>query len=144
MRPTSGKYLSAARSIAERSGKGAGNPSFFPSGLAINETEVGDTAAFYPDNRTLFHYKKNSYFMFNGFSAQAEGTTAGIYDYTTGNSQRFHQAEGTWEGCGDGHLMGKSNCARLGRQHVQPGLIVPGGGMREAYYWFSAAAGWKR
>ena len=73
---------------------------FFHQDLVINETEVGDTAAYYPVNHTIFHYKRNTYFMFNGSSAQA-----GIYEYTTG-VKRFHHAEGTWKDAEDGHLMG--------------------------------------
>lgn len=112
---------------------------FFHQDLAINETEVGDTAAFYPDNRTLFHYKKNSYFMFNGLSAQADGTTAGIYEYTTG-IKRFHQAEGTWKDAEDGHLMGNPIAQGSVDSTFSLRLIVPGGETREAYYWFSAGS----
>lgn len=112
---------------------------FFHQDLAINETEVGDTAAFYPDNRTLFHYKKNSYFMFNGFGAQADGTTAGIYEYTTG-IKRFHQAEGTWKDAEDGHLMGNPIAQGSVDSTFSLRLIVPGGERREAYYWFSAGS----
>ena len=68
----------------------------------IDGNEVGDTAAFYPDNRTLFHYKRSSYFMFNGRSEKG-----GMTQYSTG-IKRFHSAEGTWRDAEDGELMGNS------------------------------------
>ena len=75
---------------------------FFTQDFAINETEVGDTAAFYPHNRTVFHYKKNRYFMANGLSGGE-----GISQYSMG-VKRFHLAEGTWRDAEDGHLGGNS------------------------------------
>ncbi|GGF86849.1 glycoside hydrolase family 15 protein [Paenibacillus abyssi] len=75
---------------------------FFHQDLIIDGTEVGDTAAFYPENQTLFHYKRSSYFMFNGFSDEG-----GIRQYSTG-IKRFGSAEGTWRDAEDGVLMGNS------------------------------------
>ncbi|PYI57525.1 glycoside hydrolase family 15 protein [Paenibacillus flagellatus] len=104
---------------------------FFTQDFAINETEVGDTAAFYPHNRTVFHYKKNRYFMANG-SAGGEG----IVQYSMG-VKRFHQAEGTWRDAEDGHLMGNSIAQGSVDSTIGFRLRLPAGGTDVAYYWLS-------
>lgn len=71
---------------------------FFHQDLSIGESEVGDTAAYYPENGSVFHYKRNFYFMFNGSS---QGT--GIAQYSTGK-KRFGGSQGTWVDAEDGHL----------------------------------------
>lgn len=119
-----------------------GNPNprevrlFFHQDLSINETEVGDTAGFYPDNGTLFHYKKDRYFMFNGCITQHYGEIAGIHQYTTG-IKRFHQAEGTWKDAEDGHLMGNPIAQGSVDSTICLRTIVPGSDSRESYYWLS-------
>ena len=80
---------------------------FFHQDLMIDGSEVGDTAAYYPDNHTLYHYKRSSYFMFNGFSDEG-----GMMQYTTG-IKRFQSAEGTWRDAEDGSLMGNSDRAGI-------------------------------
>lgn len=75
---------------------------FFTQDLAIDETEIGDTVAYYPRNRSVFHYKKNRYFMVNGRCGGA-----GIFQYSLG-VKRFHEAEGTWRDAEDGELGGNS------------------------------------
>jgi GH15 family glucan-1,4-alpha-glucosidase len=75
---------------------------FFHQDLMIDGNEVGDTAAYYPANHTVFHYKRSFYFMFNGRSEHG-----GIDQFTTG-IKRFHAAEGTWRDAEDGHLAGNA------------------------------------
>lgn len=104
---------------------------FFTHDLNINENEVGDTAAYYPNNQTVFHYKKDRYFMFNGSSGRE-----GIHQYTTG-VKRFHHAEGTWKDAEDGHLAG--NPIAQGSVDSTIGLktLLPPSSERDVYYWFS-------
>ncbi|MCA0986042.1 glycoside hydrolase family 15 protein [Guptibacillus algicola] len=71
---------------------------FFHQDLNIYETEVGDTAYYCPDTKSIIHYKRYRYFLFNG---EVDG--AGIEQYTTG-VKRFQAAEGTWRDAEDGHL----------------------------------------
>ncbi|WP_270179285.1 glycoside hydrolase family 15 protein [Alkalihalobacillus sp. CinArs1] len=71
---------------------------FFHQDLNIYETEVGDTAYFCPDTKSIIHYKRYRYFLFNG---EVDG--GGIEQYTTG-VKRFQSAEGTWRDAEDGHL----------------------------------------
>ena len=107
---------------------------FFHHDLNIDGNEVGDTAAFYPENRTLFHYKRSSYFMFNGLSEQG-----GIYQYSTG-IKRFHSAEGTWRDAEDGELMGNSISQGSVDSTISFRTTVPAGNERTVYYWMSVGA----
>lgn len=104
---------------------------FFQQDMMINETEVGDTAAYYPSNNTLFHYKKDRYFMFNGSTG-----TEGIYQYTTG-VKRFHGAEGTWRDAEDGLLSGNPISQGSVDSTISFRLTVPAGGEATLFYWMS-------
>lgn len=104
---------------------------FFHQDLMIEGTEVGDTAAYYPENNTLFHYKRSSYFMFNGFSDEG-----GIAQYSTG-IKRFHSAEGTWRDAEDGTLMGNAIAQGSVDSTIGLGTTVPAGGEKTVYYWMS-------
>lgn len=105
---------------------------FFNQDLNINETEVGDTAAYYPANNTVFHYKKDNYFMFNGFIGNE-----GVYQHTTG-VKRFHGAEGTWKDAEDGILMGNEISQGSVDSTISLRTKLAAVGKQEAYYWLSA------
>jgi GH15 family glucan-1,4-alpha-glucosidase len=105
---------------------------FFQQDMMINETEVGDTAAYYPSNNTVFHYKKDRYFMFNGFTG-----TEGIFQYTTG-VKRFQGAEGTWRDAEDGVLSGNAISQGSVDSTISFKLSVPPNGEAVLYYWMSA------
>jgi oligosaccharide amylase len=105
---------------------------FFHQDLVINESEVGDTAAYYPANHTVFHYKRDHYFMFNGTTGQE-----GIYQYTTG-VKRFHQAEGTWKDAEDGHLMGNPIAQGSVDSTVSFRLNLAPSETRSMCYWMTA------
>ena len=105
---------------------------FFHQDLVINETEVGDTAAYSPANNTVFHYKRDHYFMFNGSTGQE-----GIYQYTTG-VKRFHQAEGTWKDAEDGHLMGNPIAQGSVDSTISFRLFVQPNDSHTMYYWMTA------
>ncbi|CDN44904.1 MULTISPECIES: glycoside hydrolase family 15 protein [Paenibacillus] len=104
---------------------------FFHQDLMIDGSEVGDTAAYYPDNHTLFHYKRSSYFMFNGFSDEG-----GMTQYSTG-IKRFHSAEGTWRDAEDGTLMGNAIAQGSVDSTISFRTVVPAGGEKTVYYWMS-------
>ncbi|SFI28667.1 Glucoamylase (glucan-1,4-alpha-glucosidase), GH15 family [Paenibacillus sp. UNC496MF] len=104
---------------------------FFHHDLMIDGSEVGDTAAYYPENHTLFHYKRSSYFMFNGFSDEG-----GMMQYTTG-IKRFQSAEGTWRDAEDGSLMGNSIAQGSVDSTISFRTAVPPGGDQTVYYWMS-------
>lgn len=105
---------------------------FFQQDLMINETEVGDTAVYDPSNNTVYHYKKDNYFMFNGSTGPE-----GMFQYTTG-VKRFHGAEGTWRDAEDGHLMGNAISQGSVDSTVGFRLVVPAGGEATLHYWMVA------
>jgi len=104
---------------------------FFHQDLMIEGTEVGDTAAYYPENQTVFHYKRSAYFMFNGFSDEG-----GIVQYSTG-IKRFHSAEGTWRDAEDGVLMGNAIAQGSVDSTIGFRTTVQGGSEQSVYYWMS-------
>lgn len=108
---------------------------FFHQDLMIDGNEVGDTAAYYPSNRTVFHYKRSSYFMFNG---RSQG--GGIFQFSTG-IKRFHSAEGTWRDAEDGELMGNAIAQGSVDSTISFRAEVPGGSESTFYYWMSVGAG---
>jgi oligosaccharide amylase len=105
---------------------------FFHQDLNIYETEVGDTAYYDPDSRTIIHYKKNRYFLFNGTMGGR-----GIDQYTTG-IKRFQSAEGTWRDAEDGTL----NINPIAQGSVDSTFslksIIPPGEECTAFYWMTA------
>ncbi|WP_019004608.1 glycoside hydrolase family 15 protein [Cohnella laeviribosi] len=107
---------------------------FFHQDLMIDDSEVGDTAAFFPGNRTVFHYKRSSYFMFNGRSPGG-----GIFQFSTG-IKRFHAAEGTWRDAEDGELMGNAIAQGSVDSTISLRAEVPGEGESTFYYWMSVGA----
>ncbi|WP_338551932.1 glycoside hydrolase family 15 protein [Paenibacillus sp. KS-LC4] len=104
---------------------------FFHQDLMIDGSEVGDTAAYYPENNTLFHYKRSNYFMFSGSSDEG-----GLTQYSTG-IKRFHSAEGTWRDAEDGVLMGNTIAQGSVDSTIGLSANVPGGGDKTFYYWMS-------
>lgn len=104
---------------------------FFHQDLMIEGSEVGDTAAYYPENHTIMHYKRSNYFMFNGFSDEG-----GFIQYSTG-VKRFNTAEGTWRDAEDGNLMGNAIAQGSVDSTVAFKTIVPAKSEKAVYYWMS-------
>lgn len=104
---------------------------FFHQDLMIEGTEVGDTAAYYPENHTILHYKRSNYFMFNGFSDEG-----GLLQYSTG-VKRFNTAEGTWRDAEDGQLMGNTIAQGSVDSTMSFKTIVSANSEKTIYYWMS-------
>ncbi|MDQ0111677.1 glycoside hydrolase family 15 protein [Paenibacillus harenae] len=104
---------------------------FFHQDLMIDGSEVGDTAVYYPENHTLYHYKRSNYFMFNGFSDEG-----GMMQYSTG-IKRFQSAEGTWRDAEDGVLMGNSIAQGSVDSTISFRTVVTGGSEKSVFYWMS-------
>jgi len=107
---------------------------FFNQDLIIEGTEVGDTAAYYPENHTILHYKRSNYFMFNGFSDEG-----GIVQYSTG-VKRFNTAEGTWRDAEDGILMGNAIAQGSVDSTLNFKTTVHANSEKTIYYWMSVAS----
>lgn len=102
---------------------------FFHQDLSINETGVGDTAAYYPENHSLFHYQKDAYFMFCG-SPDFDQYTVGI--------KRFHNMEGTWRDAEDGHLMQNPIAQGSVDSTLRFSLQLDSHGEATMHYWMAA------
>ena len=104
---------------------------FFNQDFSIDETDVGDTAAYDPSAGLLYHYKRDRYFMIDGVSSQG-----GIFQYATG-VKRFHGAEGTWRDAEDGHLEGNPISQGSVDSTVSFRLELPAGGHQTLWYWIA-------
>ncbi|NCO34444.1 MAG: glycoside hydrolase family 15 protein [Armatimonadetes bacterium] len=106
---------------------------FFSHDFHISESEIGDTAYFRPEDRSLVHYKGDRYFFINCCTEDK----CGLDQYACGVKE-VGGNEGTWRDAEDGVLSGNpiaqgsvdSACA----VHVQ----VPAMGSRSVKYWIAA------
>ena len=71
---------------------------FFSHDLCIGESDIGDTAFYFPHVDAMVHYKGHHYFAFGGHMAQT-----GIHEYAAG-IKGFDHLEGTWKDAEDGRL----------------------------------------
>ncbi|MGO8672146.1 MAG: glycoside hydrolase family 15 protein [Capsulimonadaceae bacterium] len=77
---------------------------FFAHDLRIDESDIGDTAFFYPFESAMVHYKRNRYFLFTGIvGIDPEAVNNRIVQYACGE-KGFRGAEGTWRDAEDGQL----------------------------------------
>lgn len=104
---------------------------FFHQDLNIYETEVGDTAFYEPNSKTIIHYKRNRYFLFNGLCGKD-----GMRQYTTG-IKRFQAAEGTWRDAEDGHLHQNPIAQGSIDSTFSVECIIPSNSEQEIFYWLT-------
>ena len=89
---------------------------FYHHDFHIDQNEVGDTAYYEPQQRAVFHYKGNNWFMINGaveksqapFEPEpetADGLALGVHQWACGLKE-IHHMEGTWRDAEDGLLSG--------------------------------------
>ncbi|MEW5899194.1 MAG: glycoside hydrolase family 15 protein [Bacillota bacterium] len=102
---------------------------FFTQDFSIDETEVGDTALYDPQLHTIYHYKKNRYFMIGGFCGPER-----FYQYATG-TKRFGGAEGTWRDAEDGVLSGNPIAQGSVDSVISFRCLLGAGGEQTIYYW---------
>mgnify|MGYP005843180431 CR=1 FL=1 len=105
---------------------------FFTQDFSIDETEVGDTALYDPHLHTIYHYKKNRYFMVNGLCGPDR-----FHQYATG-TKRFAGAEGTWRDAEDGLLSGNPIAQGSVDSALSFRLTLDGGEEKDIYYWIVA------
>jgi glucoamylase len=110
---------------------------FLAHDFHIYGNDIGDTAAFRPENRTLLHYKGERYFLINILANHKYG----IDFFATGNEGG--NFEGTWKDAEDGVLSGNP-CAQ-GRVDSVIGmpLTLPPRGMDTGYYWIAVGKNWE-
>jgi GH15 family glucan-1,4-alpha-glucosidase len=111
---------------------------FFHQDFRISESEIGDTAAYDPRNRTLVHYKGERYFLMN---LMVDGR-AGVDHYAIGQ-KGFPGREGTWRDAeDDGQLSGNPIAQGAVDSVVAAHTLVPGGGEKVIYYWMIVGQAW--
>jgi len=105
---------------------------FFTQDFSIDETEVGDTALYDPQLHTIYHYKKNRYFMIGGFCGLER-----FYQYAAG-TKRFGEAEGTWRDAEDGVLSGNPIAQGSVDSVISFRCLLGAGAEQTIYYWIVA------
>ncbi len=107
----------------------AGLKVFFTHDFHISGNEVGDTAAYRPENKSLVHYKGERYFLIN-LSCRGK---QGVEEYATGRKEH-EGAEGAWTQAPGGKLdmnpiaQGSVDSTVAARLEIEPG------GEEELYY----------
>lgn len=99
---------------------------FFSHDFSINQTDVGDTALFDPETKSLLHYKMGRVFLI--------GTTQGFDQYATG-TKRFGGAEGTWRDAEDGVLEGNPIAQGSVDSVAAAHLVIPPSESHSLWYW---------
>jgi oligosaccharide amylase len=104
----------------------------------IYGNDIGDTAAYRPDVKCLFHYKNERYFLINVYANKKYG----IDRFATGN-KKHRSHKGTWKDAEDGVLSG--NPIEQGSVDSVVGIFLKlDPGAKEAcFYWICAGKNWK-
>ncbi len=104
---------------------------FFHHAFHIGGSADGDTAYFYPNDRSLRHYKGLYWFLASGMTERVWGLTS----YSIGVA-RHHGSEGTWRDAEDGTLG--RNAIAQGSIDSTVAIHVPLNRTATAYYWIAA------
>ncbi|MBX7067119.1 MAG: glycoside hydrolase family 15 protein [Parachlamydiales bacterium] len=105
---------------------------FFSQDFHIYGNDIGDTAAYKPENKSLVHYKGERYFLINIFA----NNMFGIQRFATGN-------EGTWKDAEDGELGGNPIAQGRVDSVISIPLTLPPKGIEECYYWIAIGKNWE-
>ncbi len=102
---------------------------FLHQDFRIYENNVGDTAFYDPDTRSLIHYKKHRYFLIN--------TSPHFDEFATGR-KAFRTSEGTWRDAEDGNLYGGAITEGSVDSTIGVHHRLEARGTFEFYYWIAA------
>jgi GH15 family glucan-1,4-alpha-glucosidase len=124
---------------------------FFHHDFHVGGNEIGDTAYYEPDRRSVIHYKGPNWFLINGAleipevrnrpSTQKsdegpELLTIGIDQWACGLKE-IHNLQGTWRDAEDGELSGDSVAHGSVDSTVGFQLRIPAGETHKLYYWIA-------
>ncbi len=113
---------------------------FFYQDFHLYGTDIGDTAGYDAENNSVFHYKRNRYFMINAIreetctSCQPRGD---ISDYAVGQSEQ-EGAVGTWKDAEDGDLSQNPIAQGSVDSTVAVEAELGAGEEQVFYYWIAA------
>lgn len=111
---------------------------FWHHDFRISESDVGDTAAYDPETRTVTHYKGYRYFLAN---VMADGAP-GIDSFAIG--QKGHGKDGTWRDAEDDGNLGMNPIAQGAVDStIRAAVKVPARGEKNVFYWLCVAKVWE-
>lgn len=118
---------------------------FFHLDLNISSHEVGDTAYYEPERRSVYHYKGARWFLINAATPGKQSTDAkdtvegwhiGVQQWACGH-KGVNNLEGTWKDAEDGTLSGNAIAQGSVDSTVAAHLRVKPGDTNAAYYWIA-------
>jgi len=121
---------------------------FFHHDLNISSHEVGDTAYYEPDRRSVFHYKGARWFLVNTATPgrpplddkdTVEGWHIGVQQWACGH-KGINNLQGTWKDAEDGILSGNPIAQGAVDSTVAAHLRVKPGETQTAYYWLAVGS----
>jgi glucoamylase len=127
---------------------------FFHHDFHIAGNDIGDTAYYEPERRSVFHYKNKYWFMMNGAVETGEdepgpgweplpgtypGLVLGIHQWACGLKE-IHNLQGTWKDAEDGQLEGGVVAHGSVDSTIGFNLQIKAGQVRKMYYWMAAGA----
>ncbi len=102
---------------------------FLHQDLRIYENNVGDTAYYDPESRSLIHFKKHRYFLIN---------TLPHFDAFATGRKDFRDREGTWRDAEDGVLSGGATTEGSVDSTIGVHFELDAAGEYEFFYWIAA------
>lgn len=111
---------------------------FLAHDFHIYGNEIGDTAAFRPENQTILHYKGDRYFLINILA----NNKFGIDFYATGAKESGGQI-GTWKDAEDGHLSGNPIAQGSVDSVIAIPLQIAPKENQTSYYWIAIGKNWE-
>lgn len=104
---------------------------FLHHDFRIYENNVGDTAFYDPETRSLIHFKKHRYFLIN---------TLPHFDAFATGRKDFRDREGTWRDAEDGVLSGGATTEGSVDSTIAVHFPLEPGGEFEFFYWIAAGS----
>ena len=105
---------------------------FFTHDLHIYGDAVGDTVMYDPGLGVIVHYKRQRYFLINGFTSQRKG----IHQFATGYKESLGR-EGTWKDAEDGLLEGNPIAQGSVDSAVSFQVEIGPKSTQTVYYWMA-------
>jgi glucoamylase len=125
--------------LIDRSNRAREVKLFWHHDFRISESDVGDTAAYDPETRTVTHYKGWRYFLAN---VSVDGK-AGIDSFAIGQKGAPGK-DGTWRDAEDDGNLGMNPIAQGAVDStVRARVNVPASGSAVVYYWLTCAKVWE-
>lgn len=110
---------------------------FFSHDLYIYGINIGITAYYDPDSKSVIHYLKDRWFLFNG-----KGDNDQIDGFATGKAH-FGNSLGTYKDAEDGVLSGNPIDQGTVDSTIQINKSVRGSGKDKIFYWFTVGKDYK-